>query len=304
MLKLKEPIVKLDLPFEEALFKFANFNLNTLPDPLDEETEKATPFVKWVGGKRSIMSDLVSRLPKEFNNYYEPFVGGGALFFEISSKLKKSFLSDINLDLVLSYNVVKKDPLKLIEALKIHELKHSEEYYYKIRSRQELKDPIEIASRFLYLNKTCYNGLYRVNKKGEFNVPMGKYKNPNISQEKNIWACYEALKNTKIEYKEFDSIKPSLGDLVYFDPPYHPTNETSFTNYTKLDFTEKDQARLRDFCDFLNKNGVYFMLSNSDTNFIKDLYKNYNIQFVSAPRFVNCKPGQRNSVNEVLITNY
>jgi DNA adenine methylase len=307
MPKTKEALVQLDLSFSEALSSFAKLNIHNLQDPSEETTDKATPFVKWVGGKRSIMPELVARLPKNFNNYFEPFVGGGALFFEIASSHQNQhnyFLSDINLDLVLTYQVIKKNAESLIEILKKHSAKHSEDYYYKVRSQHNRNNPAEIAARFLYLNKTCYNGLWRVNKKGEFNVPIGRYKNPNIMQESNLWACHDLLQNTKIEFREFDTLVPKKGDLVYFDPPYHPTGDASFTTYTKLDFTEIDQVRLRDYCNYLDKKGVHFMLSNSDAKFIKDLYKGFNVQLVSAPRFVNCKPNQRNSVNEVLITNY
>jgi DNA adenine methylase len=304
MSKIKEKTLQLDIPFDEAIFKFAKVDVHSLPDPSEEYEGNATPFVKWVGGKRSIMAELLARIPNKFNDYYEPFVGGGAVFFEIHKLAKNCYLSDINLDLVITYNVIKKDPQKLIKQLKIHAQSHNEEYYYHIRSQHVLPSPVEIAARFLYLNKTCFNGLFRVNKKGEFNVPIGKYKNPNIVQEDNILACHDLLQNTKIEYREFDSFIPKKGDFVYLDPPYHPTDEHSFTSYTKLDFTEKDQIRLRDFCNLLNKNGVHFMLSNSDAKFIKDIYKEYNIQMVSAPRYVNCKPTKRNAVQEVLITNY
>jgi len=300
----KETISHLNNTFDESLFKFSQVNVHSLPDPSENFNTKATPFVKWVGGKRSIMAELTARLPEQFDNYFEPFVGGGALFFEIAPNLKNATLCDINMDLLLTYQSIKKSPHELIQLLKKHAKNHSKEYYYEVRAQHELENPIEIAARFLYLNKTCFNGLWRVNKKGEFNVPMGKYKNPNIVQEENIWACNKALQGTDIQYREFDTIEPKKGDFVYFDPPYHPTDNNSFTTYTKLDFSEKDQIRLKEFCDTLDKKGVKFMLSNSDTLFINDLYKNYNVQLVSAPRFVNCKPTKRNSVKEVLVTNY
>ena len=144
------------------------------------------PFVKWVGGKRSIIKELLQRLPKQIDRYYEPFVGGGALFFEIYNKVNFSYLSDVNVDLIVAYNTIKNKVYELINALKIHKSNHNEEYYYKIRSLQELEDPIENSARFIYLMKTCYNGLYRVNSKNEFNTPMGSYKNPTICDENNL----------------------------------------------------------------------------------------------------------------------
>ncbi|MCA0428721.1 MAG: DNA adenine methylase [Bacteroidetes bacterium] len=271
-----------------------------------ESTGKATPFLKWVGGKRSLIDELKARLPDEFNNYFEPFVGGGALFFELHSRLKSAHLSDMNFDLIITYSVIQKDLPKLIEQLKIHQAKHSETYYYKVRSMHNLEDPIQIAARMIYLNKTCFNGLWRVNSKGEFNVPIGSYSNPGILQEDNLNHCRVALSRAKIENKEYFKINPAPGDFVYFDPPYHPTSETSFTRYSKQDFSEKDQSDLADFCIELHKKGVFVMVSNSDTSFIKNLYKAsyFNIGIVNAPRLVNCKPNGRNSVQEVLITNY
>ena len=267
---------------------------------------KATPFLKWVGGKRSIIGELKKRLPAKFNDYYEPFVGGGALFFEIQPMLKNAYLSDANLDLIITYSSVVRNCEELIELLKKHAKNHDEEYYYRIRSKQSPKEAIDVAARMIYLNKTCFNGLFRVNKKGEFNVPMGKYTNPGICQEGNLFACRNALKNTTIEYKDYTKIQPQAGDFVYFDPPYHPTNETSFTSYSKLDFTEKDQSNLAEFCADLHKKGVKVMVSNSNTKFIRDLYKSniFNVEIINAPRMVNCKTDGRSAVEEVLITNY
>lgn len=268
--------------------------------------ETPTPFVKWVGGKRTIISELVSKLPNKINDYYEPFVGGGALFFEINKKTKNCYLSDVNSDLVIAYNVIKENPKKLIESLKKHHKKHSEEHYYRVRSQHELQDSVEIASRFLYLNKTCYNGLYRVNKKDQFNVSLGKYKNPNIIQEENIKLCNKVLKNTIIECKDFQDINPKQDDFVYFDPPYYPISITSFTNYSKLGFTEKDQLRLRNFAVELTKRGVNIMLSNSYSSFIMNLYKDkiFKIKLLEAPRFVNSNLTKRGNVKEILITNF
>lgn len=299
---------KLNIPFEEALERYATMNTKELIDTKEHTKgdKKASPFVKWVGGKRSLIKELIKNTPNEFNNYYEPFVGGGALFFALFEGLNKSYLSDTNFDLVITYRVIQKEPKRLLNLLKTHAENHNQDYYYKIRSQHSLSEPIEITARFIYLNKTCYNGLYRVNKSGQFNVPFGRYTEPNIIQESNILACNKVLQSATIEYKQFDKITPQNNDFVYFDPPYHPTDENSFTTYTKSNFTETDQVRLRDFALKLHKKGVKIMLSNSNTKFIKDLYsiKPFNVKVVNAPRFVNCKSDKRNAVEELLITSY
>lgn len=301
-LNLQIPLIEIHDNNSKAKKK-AKLEIDNLDEPF---TEIPHPFLKWVGGKRGIINELKSRLPIKFNNYYEPFVGGGALYWSLSGQLSKSYISDMNLDLIIAYSAIKKDVEKVIAALKIHQKQHSDDYYYFIRSQHDLQDPIEVAARIMYLNKTCYNGLWRVNSKGEFNVPVGSYINPGILDETNLLACSKALKHTTIEYKDYSKISPIKGDFVYFDPPYHPTVEGSFTKYSKLDFTEKDQSNLADFCTELTKHGVYVMISNSSTKFIKDIYKSniFKINFVSAPRVVNCKPNGRNAVEEVLITNY
>jgi DNA adenine methylase len=268
--------------------------------------QNAQPFVKWVGGKRSLLPEILSAIPPNFHKYYEPFVGGGAVFFGLYKSLREgAALSDTNLELILTYSVIQQSPDELIKLLKQHSAKHSNEYYYQIR-KQEPKDPIKIAARFLYLNKTCFNGLYRVNSAGKFNSPIGNYKNPNIVQEDNIRACHEALQNVEIIYDDFSKIAPSKGDFVYFDPPYHPTVVTSFIQYTEVGFSEKNQIDLRDFIVQLHKRGVFIMLSNSNTDFIQSIYKAtfFNKRKVKAPRFVNCKPQERDKVTELLITNY
>ncbi len=163
---------------------------------------------------------------------------------------------------------------------------------------------IEIAGHFIYLNKTCYNGLYRVNNKGKFNVPMGTYKNPAIVDETNIVACSELLQNVDIKHQDFSEISPNKGDFVYFDPPYYPINNKSFTKYTKSDFTETDQIKLYQKCKELNDKGVYFMLSNSNIPFIRHMYKDFYIEIIEAPRTINCKVDGRKNAEEILIRNY
>lgn len=266
---------------------------------------KPRPFVKWAGGKRTIIDQINKRLPNSFNAYFEPFVGGGAVFFSLREKNQKVFLSDNNPDLIAAYKVIKSSPRILIKELKKHAAKHSESYYYYIR-RSSPRDIVDIAARFLYLNKTCYNGLYRVNNSGCFNVPIGDYKNPDIVQEENIIACHDLLKRTKISLCDFTKIRPDKGDFVYFDPPYFPEKENSFTKYTKQNFSIEDQVRLAEFIKKLDKKGVYIMLSNSMTKVISDLYtmNRFLKHVIYAPRYVNCKGDGRGKVNELLITNY
>lgn len=301
----QEPL-QLDMDFDEALERFIGVNTRDLLEPLLEG--EASPFVKWAGGKRSIIDKLEENLPNEFGDYYEGFVGGGALFFHLFNLgcIEQAFLSDVNIDLMLAYKVIQQDLETLIEKLKQHKEKHDKEYYYRVRDKQHLQDPIEVAARFIYLNKTCYNGLYRVNKKGEFNVPIGTYKNPGIVQEDNLRLVNRALQFADLKYQSFEKIQPKENDFVYFDPPYHPVNGSSFTSYTKLDFSEDDQTKLRDFALELHKAGVLVMLSNSNTDFIQKLYKNppFTVRIVHAPRNVNSKASGRDSVEEVLITTY
>jgi DNA adenine methylase len=268
---------------------------------------KPKPFVKWAGGKRQLIKVLTNNLPPSYNRYIEPFVGGGALLFEVLPY--KAIINDINTELINAYTVIKDDIDALIEDLKKH--KNEEEYYYKIRSLDPEKlSAVERASRFIYLNKTCFNGLYRENSKGKFNVPFGKYKNPKILDEENLRVVSEYLNTAEIsilnlDYKEVCKLAKK-GDFVYLDPPYYPISKSSsFTKYHKLDFTERDQMELTEVFRELDRKGCYVMLSNSNTKFIRELYKEYEIWEVSANRFINCKGDKREKVNvEVLIKNY
>ena len=274
----------------------------------EDISKKPFPFLKWAGGKRTLVPEILPLIPMHFNNYYEPFVGGGAVFFALSEYLKNAYLSDNNIELAITYQVIKNNPRPLIDMLREHQENHNKEYYSKMRDGFEPRTDVEYAARLIYLNKTCYNGLFRVNKKGKFNVPMGKYENPTILDTGNLLACHRALKNASIRYDDFSGIKPKRGDFVYFDPPYHPTQEAlpSFTGYTKQDFSEKDQLRLQEFIVELTKCGVFVMLSNSNTPFIQKLYpsKKFLSKTVHAPRLVNCKPESRGNVEELIITNY
>lgn len=275
---------------------------------LELENKQTYPIVKWVGGKRQLMSVLLENMPNTFNRYYEPFVGGGALFFQLQPE--KAYISDKNEELINLYLVVRDNVNELIEHLVKHEI--SKEYYFKIRNIDRTDDyknfsNVERASRFIYLNKTCFNGLYRVNSRGQFNVPFGNYKNPRIIDANNLINCSRVLKDTEIKHENFDAILSDVkrGDFVYFDPPYFPLNKTSnFTSYTKDGFAFDMQVMLRNICNELDALGVKFMLSNSDTSLINELYSNYEIKKVYASRFVNANAEARGKITEVLVRNY
>ncbi len=268
-------------------------------------------MIKWVGGKRQLIQELKCRMPTNYKRYFEPFIGGGALYFDL--KPKKSLINDYNSELTNLYSTVRDNPLELIDSLSKH--KNEPAYYYEIRAFDRDKKKftalsnIERASRLIYLNKTGYNGLYRVNSKGEYNVPYGRYKNPSYCEPENIMACSELLKDTEITNEDFDSIREKVqeNDFVYLDPPYVPLNTTSnFTAYTDKGFDKQMQFRLRDLCDHIHAKGAYFMLSNSSADFVYELFKSdvYKIHEVSANRNVNSKASGRGKVKEVIITNY
>ena len=269
------------------------------------------PIVKWVGGKRQLLDEIKPLLPKRITNYCEPFMGGGAVLFSIQPK--KAMVNDLNGDLITLYEVVRDDVETLIELLKKHE--NTEEHFYSIRDWDRDKEAyknmskVEKASRILYLNKTCYNGLFRVNSSGEFNAPFGHYKNPNIVNEPVLRAVSKYFNESEIEFynEDFEETlkKVKKGGFVYLDPPYDPVSDTAnFTGYNKGGFDRNEQVRLKNCCDDLNKRGVKFMLSNSATDFIKELYKDYNIHIVKAKRAINSDATKRGEIEEVLITNY
>ncbi|MBI6068931.1 DNA adenine methylase [Clostridium perfringens] len=271
----------------------------------------AAPVLKWVGGKRQLMSEIEKVLPKTYTTYYEPFIGGGAVLFELQPK--KAVINDVNGELINLYNVIKDDVELLIEDLKKHE--NTPEYFYSIRELDRKKDKyenlsnVEKASRIVYLNKTCFNGLFRVNKAGEFNSPFGKYKNPNIVDEVTLRAVskYFNKADIKILNGDFEASLKGIrkGAFVYLDPPYDPvSNSANFTGYDKGGFNRDEQIRLKNLCDKLDKKGVKFLLSNSATDFIKDLYKDYNIKIVKAKRAINSNGNARGEVDEVLVRNY
>lgn len=259
----------------------------------------ARPFLKWVGGKRSILPELLKRLPIEYDAYHEPFLGGGALFFAL--KPKEAFLYDINFYLVITFSAVRDNVDEVIKNLKVHAAKHDKEYYLKARTRlMREKDPAKLAALFIYINKTCFNGLYRVNKAGGFNVPMGDYKNPPILDESNLYACSDALKGAAISQQSFMHAKIYKDDFYYLDPPYHETYE----GYASGGFGDDEHTKLAEFCRKIDKSGGYFMLSNSDTPFVRNLYRGYTIENVDASRSVSCKSHQRGKETELIIRNY
>ncbi len=271
-----------------------------------------TPFVKWVGGKRQLLSSIVEVMPKSLKNYtyVEPFIGGGAVLFYLQPK--KAIINDSNSDLINVYSVVKDNLDSLIEDLRKH--KNESEYFYNIRKLDrsesfEQLDKIQRASRLIYLNKTCYNGLYRVNNAGEFNSPFGRYRNPNIINEPVLKAVSLFLNrnNIDIQNRDYEEILRGLdrNSFAYLDPPYHPISDSSnFTGYVQGGWNESDQIRLREACDNLTARGIKFLLSNSATEFIKDQYKNYKIITVKATRTINANADKRGEIDEVLIRNY
>lgn len=276
--------------------------------------EKPKPFVKWVGGKRQLLRqfrDMGLYPPDDFdpvtNTYFEPFVGGGAVFFDLLPK--KAELSDLNSELVITYNVIKNDVDALIKSLKKH--KYEKGYYLEMRAKDPKTLPdLNVASRFIFLNRTCFNGMYRVNSKGGFNVPFGKYTNPIICDEENLRKVSKALQKVTIKNQDYKNVLKNAkkGDFVYFDPPYYPVSKTaSFTSYTADGFLEKEQTELRDTFVKLHKRGCYAMLSNSDTPFINKLYsdiKGVKVSKVTAGRAINSNAAKRGKISEVLVTNY
>jgi len=283
--------------------------------------------LKWAGGKGQLLAEIERRLPKgletgEIDTYVEPFVGGGALFFHIAQRydcIKHFYLFDINQELVTCYNTIRNKLKHMISELKLLEtgyLKRDEtqreEFYYQIRGDfNKYRD----SARLIFLNKTCYNGLYRVNRNNKFNVPFGKYKNPRICDEENLYTVSKILKKAKISYGDFEISDKYINDktFVYFDPPYRPLSPTaSFTSYSKDDFNEDEQIRLARFCRHIHTKGAKFLLSNSDPknenpkdNFFEENYEKFrfDIDQVKATRAINCKASGRGNINELIITN-
>ncbi|ABA22276.1 DNA adenine methylase [Trichormus variabilis ATCC 29413] len=265
------------------------------------------PFLKWAGGKSRLIPQYLSHLPKNYRTYHEPFLGGGALFFYLQPS--KSILTDINSELITTYRCVRDRIEELISLLKEHKGQHNRDYYYSVRGKT-VDNELEQAARFIYLNKTCYNGLYRVNSQGQFNVPFGKYNNPNICQEDLLRAASNVLATSEIKQADFTEVlnyATGSEDFVFFDPPYYPISSTSyFTGYSKNSFGEKDQLILRNTCVELASRGVKVAVCNSDSEFIKNIYQEigFNIYFIEAKRSINSNIKKRGLVKELLITSY
>jgi len=274
---------------------------------------KGKPFVKWAGGKRSIINKLIKLSPEEFDTYYEPFVGGGAMLFELSPK--KAVINDYNEELMNVYKCIKEEQkfIAMCNELNKHEANHSEEYYYEIRNLDKNKKKFnkladyKRAARTIYLNKACFNGLYRVNSKNEFNVPSGKKTKVNTYDGVNLGIIYSFLNFNDITIQSIDfeeSVKEAKkGDFIYFDPPYDSDTST-FNSYTENGFGKEEQKRLAKVFKELDKKGCYVMLSNYNTSLVKEMYKDYHFNYIEAQRNIGAKAKNRGKVEEVIITNY
>lgn len=267
------------------------------------------PFLKWAGGKSQLIQQYISYFPKNFQTYHEPFLGGGAVFFYLyryQSNIQ-AFLTDINPEVINAYCCVKNNVEQLILLLEEHQLRHNKNYYYDVRSCT-FATSIERAARLIYLNKTCFNGLYRENAKGDFNVPIGKYKSPTICNPDLLRSVSATLKSAQIEVRPFEAVlayAKTSQDFVYLDPPYYPLSSTSnFTAYSRYSFNENDQTRLRDVFVEIAGRGVKVMLSNSDCPFIRELYREFKIHEILAARAINSDAKKRGRIPEVLVTSY
>ena len=276
-----------------------------------EHIAHAAPVVKWVGGKRQLLPQILPLIPKRMTAYCEPFLGGGAVLFALQPK--RALVNDLNQDLITVYRVIKEDADALIEHLSRHE--NTPEYFYRIRDLDRDKEAyaalsdVEKASRLLYLNKTCYNGLFRVNASGAFNSPYGHYRRPNIVNEQTIRGVSRYFNSCDITFFSWDfaSVLEQVpkGGFVYLDPPYDPVSDTaSFTGYNRGGFGREEQVRLKECCDALTARGVKFLLSNSATPFIRELYGSYRVSIVQARRAVNSVASRRGAIEEVLVRNY
>lgn len=271
----------------------------------------AQPFLKWAGGKRQLIKEINKLIPKKYNKYYEPFLGGGALLFYLQPS--RTVVNDSNADLINCYQVLRDNPDKLLEV--IGEFENTKDFFYKTRemdrqpSYAELS-PVIKAARIIYLNKTCFNGLFRVNKQGQFNAPFGNYKNPTLLDSAVAKAVHKYLQKNEVTILncDFEEAVSSAraGDFVYFDPPYDPISDTSsFTGYDLNGFSRSEQQRLKQVCDALTERGVAVLLSNSDTSFVRELYdeKYYTVHVVQARRNINSVGSRRGKINEVLVRN-
>lgn len=268
--------------------------------------DRPGPVLKWAGGKTQLLAQYQPHFPRRYGSYFEPFVGSGAVFFHLQPR--RARLSDVNDDLINVYRALQTDVDRLVDLLLQHRERHDEEHFYRVRAQDaESLPPLERAARTIYLNKTCYNGLYRVNSSGGFNVPFGRYKNPSILVEGRLRAAARALEGVDLQVEGFEAVLEHAGkdDLVYFDPPYLPLSATSnFTSYTRFSFGEAEQRRLAEVFSELARRKVKVLLSNSDTPLIRNLYAGYRVLTVQASRCINSKADGRSKINEVLVASF
>jgi DNA adenine methylase len=266
---------------------------------IKKERIKAKPFIKWAGGKGKLLKHYLEYIPEKIEYYYEPFLGGGGVYFGLQERIKRAVLSDANGVLTNAYRRIKTDVENLIDELKEYEKYHSLDWYLETRRKY---NEYPTTAAFIYLNKTCFNGLYRVNRAGEFNVPMGKYENPIICDAENLRSVSKVLKNAVALEADFETTYGwmSKDSFIYLDPPY----DNVYTGYTSEGFNTEQQKRLSKYCQRLDRLGAKFMMSNANTPLINSLYVGLNIRRISAPRSINCKADGRDPVKELIITNY
>ena len=282
---------------------FENVPKRTRRPHLDKvDKGPATPFVKWAGGKRALIPELAKHFPRQIGTYWEPFVGGGAAFFTFADRMDRAILTDRNEELIIAYQIVKDRVDDLIEALHAHERAHKDDRHYLRVRAQAPADAIAIAARFIYLNKTCFNGLYRVNKAGKFNVPNGRYENPGICNPDKLRTASKALAKATIRTGDFEKVvQPGPQDFIYCDPPY----DDCFTRYQPEGFTTEDQERLRNAVNTWTDTGAAVLLSNSDTALIRRLYRGkFSVHEAKTPRLINSRLEGRGAVTELIITAY
>ena len=274
-----------------------------LTRPLPADARPASPFVKWVGGKTSLLPELLKHVPARARRYHEPFVGGGALFFAVAPR--RALLSDLNAELIHCYQQVRDDVFGVLHGLCAHVYERG--HFQQVRALDPLRlSPADRAARFIYLNKTCFNGLWRVNRAGRFNVPFGRYKNPSFHDPGLLLRASHALRGVQLLQVPFENAlrRAAPGDFVYLDPPYDPVSDTaSFTAYTRDSFSWDDQKRLAAECVALDRRGIRFLLSNSATPRVRELYRAFEQRLVRAPRSINCKAESRGRVDELLVFN-
>ena len=310
--KIEQGKINVTLETIEKLSKAFNISIGELMNIKKDVNLK--PLVKWAGGKTQILNKLKEHMPIAYNNYFEPFIGGGALFLSLAPK--KAYINDFNKDLIAIYECLKDNSSfeRLLELLETHEINHNEDYYYMIRDMDKnefynnMPNYIR-AARTIYLNKACFNGLYRVNSKGYFNVPSGKKDKVNTYDRENIKELKYYFRNSNVTVTSLDFeeavVNAKKGDFVYFDPPYDTwEDKNSFTSYSKDNFGKEEQVRLANVFRKLSKKGVFVMLSNHNTKFINELYEGFNIHVIEARRNINSKGEGRGNVEEVIITNY